>query len=149
MKKEFFANLATQRKANKKYSLSLMTDLTAAIERMKSYDLEYSYDVAFTEYEYAVGLLESAKNAADRYIASHEEFVTKGNDQWEAYQEASNLYGQISDQLFDLGIEESPQLTQYGNDLAEGETQGQKAFDQTQSEFSDHNELVDVSDNYN
>tara|TARA_R110002020_G_scaffold101523_1_gene239062 strand:- start:1550 stop:1996 length:447 start_codon:yes stop_codon:yes gene_type:complete len=144
MKKEFFANLETQRKANKKYSLSLMTDLTAAIERMKSFDLEYSYDVAFTEYEYALGLLDSLKNAADRYIASYDEFSQRADEQWEAYQEASNLFGQISDQLIDLGVEESPQLTQYGNDLAEGETQGQKAFDQTQREFLDHNELVDI-----
>ena len=35
----------------------MVSDLQTAIEDMKSYDLRDSYNIAFTDYEYALGLL--------------------------------------------------------------------------------------------
>ena len=127
-----------------KINLSAMTDLAAAISEMQAYDLEGDYDRAKSEYVDAMGLMEQAKNAASNYIALYDSFSMNADDQWEAYQKASDAYGEISDKLYDLGVEESPELAQYGDALAEGETKGQKAFDQTQNEFDDHNELVDL-----
>ena len=147
-KEKILQQLSDQRIAAKKYSLSLMSDLQVAIDEVKSFDLEYSFDKVFTEYEVALFALEEAKRTADKYIEEKRIFVDNADAQWESYQRASELYSQISNQLYDLGVEESPELSQYGDDLAEAETAGQKAFEQTQSEFSDHNELVDVS-NFN
>ena len=148
MKKEKFLAELNKKRPIKKLALSMISDLSEAITKMKSFDLENEYSVAFTEYENALYLMEQAKNAADKYISSYDDFSNSADEHWEAYQAASDVYGQISQQLFDLGIDESPELSQYGDDLAEGETAGQKAFDQTQSEFSEHNELVDIS-NFN
>ena len=148
MKKEKFFAALNKKRPIKKLALSMISDLSEAITKMKSFDLENEYSVAFTEYENALYLMDEARKAADDYITSSNKFDDAINEQWEAYQAASDVYGQISQQLFDLGIDESPELSQYGDDLAEGETAGQKAFDQTQSEFSEHNELVDIS-NFN
>ena len=144
---KFFAEL-NKKRPSKKLALSLMSDLSEAITEMKSYDLENKYDVAFTEYENALGLREQAMNAADKYIEANRVFDDNIQEQWASYQQASDLYHEIYNQLQDLGFEESPEISDLGNDLAEGETAGQKAFDQTQSEFSEHNELVDIS-NFN
>lgn len=127
-----------------KISLSAMTDLSSAISEMQAYDLEGDYDRAKSEYVDAMGLMEQAKKAADNYIALYDSFSMNADDQWEAYQKASEAYQEISSQLYDLGVDESPELAQYGDALAEGETKGQKAFDQTQNEFDDHNELADL-----
>ena len=145
-KEKILAKLSDQRKGLKKLNLSMVSDLQAAIERMKSYDVEYAYDKTFTEYEYALGLMEQARSAANKYIEDKSEFLDTIDSQWEAYQEASRLYGEITEQLYSLGIEESPEIRQYGDDLAEGETKGQAAFETTQSEFREHNALVDISD---
>jgi len=127
-----------------KISLSAMSDLSSAISEMQSYDLEGDYNQAKSEYVDAMGLMEQAKREADKYIASYDSFSMNADDQWEAYQKASKAYQEISSQLYDLGVEESPELAQYGDALAEGETIGQKAFGQTQQEFDDHNELADL-----
>ena len=145
-KEKILAQLSDQRKGLKKMNLSMVGDLQSAIERMKSYDLEDSYSVAFTDYEYAVDLMESLKNAVRDYLSSEKKFTTESYDHSQAYQEAANLYGEITTQLDSLGVEESPEIRQYGDDLAEGEAKGQAAFEKTQSEFKDHNKLVDISD---
>ena len=145
-KEKILAKLSDQRKGLKKINLSMVGDLQSAIERMKSYDVEYDYDKAFTEYEYALDLMEQARQAANTYVESYSKFEENTYDQWEAYQEASRLYGEITTQLDSLGVEESPEIRQYGDDLVEGEAKGQAAFEKTQSEFKDHNKLVDISD---
>ena len=148
-KEKFLHQLSRQKDGNvKKLNLSAMSDLADAINDMQSYDLEYSYSTTFTEYEYALGLMEQAKAAADKYIEASNAFDVDNNNQWDAYQKANDLHTEVSNQLYDLGIEESPELAKYGGFLAEAETQGQKAFEQTQSDFPEHNELVDIS-NYN
>ena len=148
-KEKFLHQLSRQKDGNvKKLNLSAMSDLADAINDMQSYDLEYEFSTAFTEYEYALGLMEQAIAAADKYIPAKNKFVDAADDQWEAYQKASGLHTEVSNQLYDLGIEESPELAKYGGFLAEAETQGQKAFEQTQSDFPEHNELVDIS-NFN
>ena len=148
-KEKFLQQLSRQKDGNvKKLNLSAMSDLADAINDMQSYDLEYSYSTAFTEYEYALGLMEQAKSAADKYVSTYDSFSDDADNQWEAYQKASDLYSEVSSQLYDLGIEESPELAKYGDFLAEAETQGQKAFQQTQEDFPEHNELVDIS-NFN
>ena len=143
-KEKILAKLSEQRKGLKKMNLSMVGDLQSAIERMKSYDLEDSYSVAFTEYEYALGLMEEAKRAADKYISDYDNLERDLDNQWEAYQEASRLYEEITTQLDSLGVEESPEISQYGQDLAEGEAIGQESFNRTQSDFGDHNDLVDL-----
>lgn len=145
-REKILAKLSDQRKGLKKVNLSMVSDLQNAIERMKSYDVEDAYYSAFTEYEYALGLMEEAKRAANKYIEDSQKMDETLNAQWEAYQEASNIYGEIIQQLDSLGLPESPQIENYGNDLAEGERQGQEAFGRTQSDFGQHNDLVDISD---
>ena len=148
-KEKFLQQLSRQKDGNvKKLNLSAMSDLADAINDMQSYDLEYEFSTAFTEYEYALGLMEQAIAAADKYIPAYSKFEEMSSVQWEAYQKASDLYSEVSSQLYDLGIEESPELAKYGDFLAEAETQGQKAFQQTQEDFPEHNELVDIS-NFN
>jgi len=141
-KEKFFAELKKQRPT--KVNLSMVSDLSEAITEMKSYDLENEYNVAFTEYENALGLMNQARNAADKYISSYDDFSNNADFHWEAYQKAKDLYFEIYNQLQDLGVSESPEISDFGNAVADGETAGQKAFDQTQSEFSEHNELVDL-----
>ena len=141
-KEKILAQLSDQRKGLKKMNLSMVGDLQSAIERMKSYDLEDSYSVAFTDYEYAVDLMESLKNAVRDYLSSEEKFTTESYEHSEAYQEAANLYGEITTQLDSLGVEESPEISQYGQDLAEGEDKGMTAWNREQNDFPLHNELV-------
>ena len=148
MKKEKFFAALNKKRPSKKLALSMISDLSEAITKMKSYDLENEYSVAFTDYENSLGLLETLKNAADDFVQSYGKFETSSVEHWEAYQAASDIYRQISDQLSDLGIDESPELSQYGDDLAEGEDAGRKSFDQTQNEFGQYNEILDIS-NFN
>ena len=145
-KEKFLAELKRQRPT--KVNLSMVSDLSEAVAEMRSYDLENKFDVAFTEYENALGLMEQARNAADRYIEASRNFDDAASEHWGSYETARDLYFEIYNQLQDLGVSESPEISDFGNAVAEGETAGQKAFEQTQSEFSEHNDLVDVS-NFN
>ena len=145
-KEKFLAELKRQRPT--KVNLSMVSDLSEAVTEMRSYDLENKFDVAFTEYENALGLMEQARNAADRYIEASRNFDAAANEHWGSYETARDLYFEVYNQLQDLGVSESPEISDFGNAVAEGETAGQKAFEQTQSEFSEHNDLVDVS-NFN
>jgi hypothetical protein len=148
MNKEKFLAELNKKRPSKKLALSMMSDLSEAIATMKAFDLENKYDVAFTEYENALGLMEQARNAADKYIGAKSDFVDSGNEHWASYETASELYHEIYNQLRDLGVDESPEISDLGNDLAEGENAGVEFFEKTQSEFSEHNELVDIS-NFN
>jgi hypothetical protein len=148
MNKEKFLAELQKKRPSKKLALSMMSDLSEAITEMKSFELENKFDVAFTEYENALGLMDQARNAADKFIPAYSDFETASYEQWEAYQRASNLYHEIYNQLQDLGVEESPEISDLGNDLAEGETAGMKSHDQTQSEFAEHNQILDIS-NFN
>ena len=143
-KEKILAKLSDQRKGLKKLNLSMVSDLQTAIEDMKSYDLGEAYSRANTDYEYALGLLLEARSSVRDYLQSSDRFDQDMNDQWASYQEASRLYGEITDQLSSLGIEESPEILQYGYDLAEGETAGQEAYSRYESDFPDHNELVSL-----
>ena len=145
-KKQFLASIS--KKDPKKYALSLLTDLQSSLEEMKSYDLEGLFSTTLSDYNNAISLMEQAKNAADKYIESNREFEDANTEQWASYEISRDTYFEISNQLSDLGIEESSELSNYGNEVANGEEAGQKAFEQTQSEFPDHNELLDIS-NYN
>lgn len=147
MKKEkFLAELSKQRPT--KINLALVDELNTLVDEMKSFGLENKYDVAFTEYENALGLMNQAINAADKFIPAYSDFETAAYEQWEVYQQAKEKYFEITNQLQDLGIAESPHLTDLFSEIANGEQIGMKAFEQTQSEFSEHNELVDIS-NFN
>ena len=143
-KEKILAKLSDQRKGLKKLNLSMVSDLQTAIEDMKSYDLRDSYNIAFTDYEYALGLMLEARTAVREYLQTSDKYNDDMNDQWASYQEASRLYGEITEQLYSLGIDESPEIEQYGTDLAEGETEGQDAYSRYESDFPDHNELVDL-----
>jgi len=145
-KEKILAKLSDQRKSLKKLNLSMVSDLQTAIETMKSYDVEYESDNAISEYETALVLMEEAKLAANKYIVASQEFDETIDSHWEAYQEASRLFGEIEQQLYSLGIEESPEIEQFRDDVVEGERQGQSAFAKTQSDFSYHNELLDISE---
>ena len=145
-KEKFLAELKKQRPT--KVNLSMVSDLSEAVTEMRSYDLENKFDVAFTEYENALGLMEQARNAADKYIPAYSDFETASYEQWESHQKASDLYHEIYNQLQDLGVEGSPEISDLGNELADGETAGQKGFEQTQSDFGEHNQILDIS-NFN
>jgi hypothetical protein len=147
MKKEkFFAELSKQRPT--KINLALVDELNTLVDEMKSFDLENKFDVVITEYENALGLMNQAINAADKYVPLYSEFEGAAYEQWEVYQKAQEKYFEITNQLQDLGIAESPHLTDLFREIANGEQIGMKAFEQTQSEFRDHNALVDIS-NFN
>jgi hypothetical protein len=145
-KEKFLAELRKQRPT--KVNLSMVSDLSEAVAEMRSYDLENKYNVAFTEYENALHLREQAMNAADKYISSYNDFSNDADEHWASYETAKELYFEVSNQLQDLGVSESPEISDFGNAVVDGEAEGQKAFEQTQSEFSEHNELVDIS-NFN
>jgi len=145
-KEKFLAELKKQRPT--KVNLSMVSDLSEAVTEMKSYDLEGKFSTAKSEYENALGLMEQARNAADKYIEANRDFDDAANEQWGSYETAKELYFEVYNQLQDLGVSESPEISDFGNAVAEGEAAGQKAYDQTQSEFSEHNELVDIS-NFN
>jgi hypothetical protein len=143
---KFFAEL-NKRKPSK-INLSLMSDLSSAVEDMRSYDLEGKYNTAITEYNNALTLLDNTRIAADKYVTDYSEFETASVEFWDSYQKARDIYFEITNQLQDLGVNESPEISNFGNEIADGEAAGQKSFDQTQNEFNDHNELVDIS-NFN
>ena len=145
-KEKFLAELKRQRPT--KVNLSMVSDLSEAVTEMRSYDLEGKFSTAMTEYDNAIRLMDEARNAADKYIEAGRDFDNAANEQWGAYETARDLYFEVYNQLQDLGVSESPEISDFGNAVAEGEEAGQKAFDQTQSEFSEHNELVDIS-NFN
>ena len=145
-KEKFLAELKRQRPT--KVNLSMVSDLSEAVTEMRSYDLEGKFSTAMTEYDNAIRLMDEARNAADKYIEAGRDFDNAANEQWGAYETARDLYFEVYNQLQDLGVSESPEISDFGNAVAEGEEAGQKAFEQTQSEFSEHNELVDIS-NFN
>ena len=145
-KEKILAKLSDQRKGLKKVHLSIMSDLKAAVETMKSYDVEDAYYSAFTEYEYALGLMEEAKRAANKYIEDSQKMDETLNAHWEAYTEASTKFGELELQLDYLGIEPSSEVESLRDSVVEGERQGQEAFGRTQSDFGQHNDLVDISD---
>ena len=145
-KEKFLAELKRQRPT--KVNLSMVSDLSEAITEMKSYDVEGKYNTALADYENAVNLMEQAMNAADRYVTSEREFGDTASEHWASYETARDLYFEVSNQLQDLGVSESPEISDFGNEVANGEAAGQKAYDQSENSFSDHNELVDIS-NFN
>lgn len=145
-KEKILAKLNDQRKGLKKINLSIISDLKAALENMRSYDIEYDYDKAFTEYEYALDLMEQARQAANAYVESYSKFEENAYEHWEAYTEASTKFGELELQLDYLGIEPSSEIESYRDEIVEGERQGQEAFSRTQSDFGRHNDLVDISD---
>ena len=140
-KEKFLAELKRQRPT--KINLSLMSDLSEAVTEMKSYNLETQYDTAKSLYVEALGLLNTLEGVVDRYAASYDQFEMDADFHWESYQKARDLYNDIYNQLQDLGVDESPEISNFGNEIADGETVGQKAFDQTQSEFGEHNVLIE------
>jgi hypothetical protein len=147
MKKEkFFAELNKKRPS--KVNLSMVSDLSEAVTEMRSYDLEGKFSIAMSEYDNALGLMDQARNAADKYIEASRDFDDAASEHWGSYETARDLYFEVYNQLQDLGVSESPEISDFGNAVGDGETAGQKAFEQTQSEFGQHNELVDVS-NFN
>ena len=145
-KEKFLAELKKQRPT--KVNLSMVSDLSEAVTEMKSYDLEGKFSTAKSEYENALGLMEQARNAADKYIEANRDFDDAANEQWGSYETAKELYFEVYNQLQDLGVSESPEISDFGNAVAEGEEAGMRAFDHTQNDFSEHNELVDIS-NFN
>jgi len=142
-KKQFLSEV-NKHKGSKKYTLSLMSDLASAVEEMKSFDIEGQYSTAKNQYVEALALFETFKSAADSYTSAYDKFSMDADYHWEAYQKARDIYFEVTNQLQDLGIDESPEISDIGNEIADGETIGQKAFDQTQNEFDDHNELVEA-----
>jgi len=145
-KEKFLAELSKQRPT--KINLSAVSDLSEAVTEMRSYDLENKFNVAFTEYENALGLMEQARNAADKYVEAERAFTDASDEHWASYETARDLYFDVYNQLQDLGVSESPEVSDFGIAVADGEEAGQKAFDHTQNDFSEHNELVDIS-NFN
>tara|TARA_R110000823_G_scaffold313706_1_gene441666 strand:+ start:423 stop:872 length:450 start_codon:yes stop_codon:yes gene_type:complete len=141
-KKQFFATL--EKNNPKKYALSLMTDLASAIQEMNSFDIEGQYSQAKSQYVEAMGLFETFKTAADLYISAYDQFSMDADYHWEAYEKARDIYFEVTNQLQDLGIDETSEISDIGNEIADAETIGQKAFEQTQNEFDDHNELVEA-----
>ena len=145
-KENFLAELKKQRPT--KVNLSMVSDLSEAVTEMRSYDLEGKFSTAKSEYENALGLMEQARNAADKYIEASRDFDDAANEQWGSYETARDLYFEVYNQLQDLGVSESPEISDFGNAVAEGEEAGMRAFDHTQNDFSEHNEILDIS-NFN
>tara|TARA_R110000744_G_scaffold178174_3_gene297124 strand:- start:4065 stop:4517 length:453 start_codon:yes stop_codon:yes gene_type:complete len=142
-KKQFLSEVS-KHKGSRKYTLSLMTDLASAVAEMKSFNLEGQYSKAKSEYNEALSLFETFKTAADSYTSSYDNFSMDADYHWEAYEKARDIYFEVTSQLQDLGVDESPEISDIGNEIADAETIGQKAFEQTQSDFDDHNELVEA-----
>ena len=145
-KEKFLAELKRQRPT--KINLALMSDLKDLVAEMKSYDLESKFSTAMSDYDNAIRLMDEARNAADKYVPAYSEFETASYEHWEVYRKAQETYFEITNRLQDLGVSESPELSDLFSEIANGEEVGMKSNEQTQSEFPDHNELVDIS-NFN
>lgn len=145
-KEKILAKLSDQRKGLKKVNLSMVSDLANAIERMKSYDVEDAYYSAFTEYEYALGLMQEAKKSANKYVEDSQKMDETLDANFQAYEEARRLYAEIVMQLESLGLPESPQIENLSDELSSGFDKQQEFFRKAESDFGQHNDLVDISD---
>tara|TARA_Y100000592_G_C5414058_1_gene289665 strand:+ start:52 stop:504 length:453 start_codon:yes stop_codon:yes gene_type:complete len=145
-KEKILAKLSEQRKNLKKINLSIVSDLQESINALNAFDIERDYDVAITDYEYALGLMEQAIQAANTYVESYSKFEENIGFHFERYAEASQLLGELELQLDYLGVEPSGEIESYSNIVEENESLAQDAFDKSQSDFGKHNDLVDISD---
>ena len=145
-KEKILAKLSEQRKNLKKINLSIVSDLQESINALNAFDIERDYDVAITDYRYALGLMEQAIQAANTYVESYSKFEENIGFHFERYAEASQLLGELELQLDYLGVEPSGEIESYSNIVEENESLAQDAFDKSQSDFGKHNDLVDISD---
>ena len=145
-KEKILAKLSDQRKGLKKVNLSIVSELEESINELNAFDIERDYDVAITEYEYALGLIEQAKEAANSYVESYSKFEENIANHFERYAQANQLLGELRLQLDYLGVEPSSEIESYGNIVEENESLAQDAYNKSQSDFGKHNDLVDISD---
>ena len=145
-KEKILAKLSEQRKGLKKVNLSIVSELEESINALNDFDIERDYDVAITEYEYALGLIEQAKEAANTYVEAFSVFEENIGNHFERYAQANQLLGELRLQLDYLGVEPSSEIESYGDIVEENESLAQNAFDKSQSDFGRHNDLVDISD---
>ena len=145
-KEKILAKLSEQRKNLKKVNLSIVSDLQESINNLNTFDIERDYDVAITDYEYALGLMEQAIQAANTYVESYAKFEENIGFHFESYSEANRLLGELRLQLDYLGVDESPEIESFGDIVEKNESLAQEAFDKSQSDFGKHNDLVDISD---
>tara|TARA_R110001583_G_scaffold22461_1_gene84281 strand:+ start:1688 stop:2140 length:453 start_codon:yes stop_codon:yes gene_type:complete len=140
-KQKFFAELNKRRPS--KINLSLMSDLSSAVEEMRSYNLEAQYETAKSQYVDALGLLNTLEGVVDRYASSFDKLSMDSDFQLEAYEKARDIYFEITNQLQDLGVDESPEISNLGNEIAEGEQARVRAADQISTEFDEHDSLIE------
>ena len=145
-KEKILAKLSDQRKNLKKINLSIVSDLKESINNLNTFDIERDYDVAIKNYEYALGLMEQAIQAANAYVESYSKFEENIGFHLESYSEASRLMGELRLQLDYLGVEPSSEIEYFDDIVFENESLAQNAFDKSQSDFGKHNDLVDISD---
>jgi hypothetical protein len=129
-----------------KVSLAQMADLNSIIEKLKSYDIQTELYAVEELYENAVNEAEKSRLAANQYIEKKTDLYEITGDHWDIYTEASELYQEITNQLYELGVEPSPELEAYGDILAQNEQLGQETYSEMENGFNMHNELVDISD---
>ena len=130
----------------KKVSLAQMADLQQIVDELVSYDTEHQTSWTEELYDNAVAAKDTARLEANKYFERRDIMDDVLHNHWETYQKASELYQEISNQLYDLGVEPSPELEKMREHIAANEQFGQEAFQKTQDEFRDHNELLDISD---
>ena len=121
-KEKILAKLSEQRKGLKKVNLSLIGDLQNDNEAIKSIDLQNVYDLAFTDYEFALGKFEEAQRSVEEFIGSFDRLSDAVDNVEDLLISAGQNLSEIKNQLDSLGIEPNAEINMIEDELRESET---------------------------
>ena len=121
-KEKILAKLSEQRKGLKKINLSLIGDLQNDNEAIKSIDLQNAYDLAFTDYEFALGKFEEAQRSVEEFIDSYNGLTEAVANTENLLMSADQSLSEIKNQLDSLGIEPNAEINMIEEELRESET---------------------------
>ena len=132
-KEKILAKLSEQRKGLKKVNLSLIGDLQNANEAIKDIDLRNAYDLAFTDYEFALGKFEEAQRSVEEFIDSYNGLTEAVANTENLLMSADQSLSEIKNQLDSLGIEPNAEINMIEEELRESETMVVNASQDLQS----------------
>ena len=110
-------------------------------------NLEEASNRAKDLYQEAATNLQFTVDSSNDFIEEYANFEGLMSEQWDLKEKAAELASEIETELYDLGVEPSPELENYFSVIAEAEEKGQKAFTSSQDDYEMdiHNQLVDIS----
>ena len=121
-KEKILAKLSEQRNWLKKINLSLIGELQNANEALKDIELQNAYDLAFTDYEFALGKFEEAQRSVEEFIDSYNGLTEAVANTENLLMSADQSLSEIKNQLDSLGIEPNAEINMIEEELRESET---------------------------